>query len=115
MLTTSNPLARPRPSLLPFSPPAGEFAFWLGPSVDVLPYYGPVAARAVMHDHELWLHPSSLEGRGLPKPTLADRVSSRAAGDSRRKGPGASQQQQQAVAAEVDLCVGTCRLFSPLP
>lgn len=56
-------------------PAAGEFAYWLGPSVDVLPYYGPVAARAVMHDHELWLHPSSLEGRGLPRPTLAERVS----------------------------------------
>lgn len=60
--------------------PAGEFAFWLGPSVDVLPYYGPVAARAVMHDHELWLHPSSLEGRGLPRPTLQDRVRPSAGG-----------------------------------
>ena len=59
-------------------PCAGEFAFWLGPSVDVLPYYGPVAARAVMHDHELWLHPSSLEGRGLPRPSLQDRVRGRA-------------------------------------
>lgn len=59
-------------------PCAGEFAFWLGPSVDVLPYYGPVAARAVMHDHELWLHPSSLEGRGLPRPSLQDRVRRRA-------------------------------------
>lgn len=59
--------------------PAGEFAFWLGPSVDVLPYYGPVAARAVMHDHELWLHPSSLEGRGLPRPALQDRVRRRTA------------------------------------
>ena len=61
---------------LPFSP-AGEFAFWLGSGVDVLPYYGPVAARAVMHDNELWLHPSCLEGRGLPRSTLLDRVSER--------------------------------------
>lgn len=67
------------PCLGPHSPrapasPAGEFAFWLGPTVDVLPYYGPVAARAVMHDHELWLHPSSLDGRGLPRSTLSERV-----------------------------------------
>ena len=59
----------------PAAAAAGELAFWLGPEVDVLPYYGPVAARAVMHDCQLWLHPSSLEGRGLPRPTLVDRVS----------------------------------------
>lgn len=72
------PRQRPR---LPCRP-AGEFAYWLGPSVDVLPYYGPVAARAVMHDHELWLHPSSLEGRGLPRPALTDRVSAAAGGEA---------------------------------
>jgi hypothetical protein len=66
------PLTPPTPPPPPALP--GEFSFWLGDGVDVLPYYGTVAARAAMHDHELWLHPSSLEGRGLPRTTLADRV-----------------------------------------
>lgn len=42
--------------------------------MDVVPYYGSVAARSVMHDNEIWLQPSSLDSRAMHKPLLHDRV-----------------------------------------
>lgn len=45
---------------------AGEWAFWGAPGTTVVPYAGSAAARAVIQDHELWLAPSSLDGKAMP-------------------------------------------------
>ena len=41
----------------------GEFTFWAGQGCNVVPYAGSTAARALIHDHELWLQPGSLDHR----------------------------------------------------
>lgn len=53
---------------------AGECARWLGPDVDVVSYHGNVGARTILHDNELWLQPGSLDGRGVQRAVLPDRV-----------------------------------------
>jgi hypothetical protein len=57
---------------------AGEWAFWGAPGTNVVPYAGSAAARAVIQDHELWLAPSSLDGKATPRlrlrPGLAAKV-----------------------------------------
>ena len=45
----------------------GEFAFWGAADLNVVAYAGSLAARAVIHDHELWLAPTSLDGRTKPR------------------------------------------------
>lgn len=45
---------------------AGEWALWGAPGTSVVPYAGSAAARAVIQDHELWLAPSSLDGKAMP-------------------------------------------------
>jgi hypothetical protein len=53
----------------------GECAHWLGPGADVVCYHGAAAARAAIHDHELWLSPASLDGRAAGLlPALGDRL-----------------------------------------
>jgi hypothetical protein len=42
---------------------AGELAFWAAPGMSVITYSGSAAARSVLHDHELWLQPSSMDGK----------------------------------------------------
>lgn len=41
----------------------GEFRFWAGTSLNVVPYVGSSASRTVIHDYELWLSPGSMDGR----------------------------------------------------
>lgn len=41
----------------------GEFAFWAGGGLNVVPFSGSALARSIIHDHELWLSPTSLDGR----------------------------------------------------
>ena len=54
-----------------------NWEFWGGPEVNVVSYVGSTAARALLHDHELWLSPESLDSRssflqkqGLPPKVL---------------------------------------------
>lgn len=42
---------------------AGEWSFWAPPSTNVVVYSGSVSARNCIHDHELWLQPSSMDGK----------------------------------------------------
>ena len=41
----------------------GEFAFWAGRGVNVVTYAGPCHARSVILENELWLQPSSMDGK----------------------------------------------------
>jgi SNF2 family DNA or RNA helicase len=41
----------------------GELAFWAPPDFNAVTYSGLVAARNCIHDHELWLQPSSMDGK----------------------------------------------------
>lgn len=41
----------------------GEVAFWAGPACNLVTYAGTASARALIHDHELWLAPGSLDHR----------------------------------------------------
>ncbi len=41
----------------------GEFAFWAGQECNVVTFAGSSAARSLIHDHELWLSPGSLDHR----------------------------------------------------
>jgi hypothetical protein len=41
----------------------GELAFWAPPELNTVVYSGSVAARTCLHDHELWLAPSSMDGK----------------------------------------------------
>lgn len=43
--------------------PAGELAFWAPPDTHVVTYSGSVAARSILAEHELWLQPTSLDGK----------------------------------------------------
>ena len=45
---------------------ASNWEFWAGPGVNVVPYIGTSAARALIHDHELWLAPESLDTKTSP-------------------------------------------------
>ena len=55
--------------MLVIMPPArlafweGEFRFWAGSSLNVISYVGSAASRGIIHDHELWLSPGSMDGR----------------------------------------------------
>lgn len=49
------------PTALPFW--EGEFAFWAGQECNVVAYAGTLAARTLIHEHELWLAPGSLDHR----------------------------------------------------
>jgi hypothetical protein len=40
----------------------GELAFW-GAGTNAVSYAGPVTSRSIIHDHELWLHPASLDAK----------------------------------------------------
>jgi hypothetical protein len=42
---------------------AGNAEFWGGPELNVVPYLGSAAARGLIHDHELWLAPESLDSK----------------------------------------------------
>lgn len=42
---------------------AGELAFWAPVDVHVLTYAGSAAARSILYENELWLQPSSLDGK----------------------------------------------------
>ncbi|KIY92413.1 SNF2 family DNA-dependent ATPase [Monoraphidium neglectum] len=48
-------------SMLPFW--EGELAFWLPEGANIVAYSGSVAARNALHDHELWLQASSMDGK----------------------------------------------------
>ena len=54
-----------------------NWEFWGGPEVNVVSYVGSTAARALLHDHELWLSPESLDSRSsfLQKQGLPAKVS----------------------------------------
>lgn len=53
----------------------GECVRWLEASrLDIICYQGSVGARTVLFDHELWLQPTSLDGRGVHKALISDRV-----------------------------------------
>lgn len=41
----------------------GELRFWAGAELDVVSYCGSSAARAVIHDYELWMHPDSNDSK----------------------------------------------------
>ena len=41
----------------------GEFAFWAGKEVNVVSFAGSSTARSIIHDHEMWLTPGSMDGR----------------------------------------------------
>jgi len=41
----------------------GELAFWCPADTNVVAYSGSVAARNALHDHELWLQASSMDGK----------------------------------------------------
>lgn len=43
----------------------GEFAFWAGQECNVVTFAGSPAARNLIHDHELWLAPGSLDHRNF--------------------------------------------------
>ena len=47
----------------------GETALWVGDDANVIVYAGSLAARNVMHDHELWLSPGSLDGKSATHKT----------------------------------------------
>jgi hypothetical protein len=55
-----------------------NWEFWGGPEVNVVSYVGSTAARALLHDHELWLTPESLDSKSsfLQKQGLPAKVSS---------------------------------------
>jgi len=57
---------------------AGEWAFWGAPGTNVVPYAGSAAARAVIQDHELWLAPSSLDGKATPRLRLRPGLAAKA-------------------------------------
>ena len=41
----------------------GEFAFWAGRHVNVVTYAGSAHVRGTVLDNELWLQPSSMDGK----------------------------------------------------
>jgi hypothetical protein len=53
----------------------GELAFW-GAGGNVVSYAGPMTCRNIIHDHELWLHPTSLDAKaaGELRASCAGRV-----------------------------------------
>jgi hypothetical protein len=64
----------------------GELAFW-GQGANSVSYAGPMTCRNIIHDHELWLHPSSLDAKAagelrascsgrVPKPGRAGNAAS---------------------------------------
>jgi putative hemolysin len=72
---------------------AGEWAFWGAPGTNVVPYAGSAAARAVIQDHELWLAPSSLDGKATPRLRLRPGLAAKARPTSARmpgRGAGAA-------------------------
>lgn len=60
-------------TMLPFW--EGETALWVGDDANVIVYAGSLAARNVMHDHELWLSPGSLDGKSATHKTREVRCS----------------------------------------
>ncbi len=40
-----------------------NWEFWTGPETNVVSYVGMSAARSLIHDHELWLSPESLDSK----------------------------------------------------
>ena len=40
-----------------------DWEFWAGQDVNVVSYMGMSAARTLIHDHELWLSPESLDSK----------------------------------------------------
>jgi hypothetical protein len=75
----SDPPTLPYPQVVcpsPFLPFwEGECEHWLGREVDVLSYHGTGSVRSILFDHELWLQPISLDGRGVHRPVIPERVS----------------------------------------
>lgn len=49
----------------------GEWEFWGRQGLHVVSYSGSAAAKAVIHEHELWLFPGCLDGKA-PKRLKAD-------------------------------------------
>jgi len=41
----------------------GEFAFWADAGCNVVSFAGSSVTRGIIHDHELWLTPGSMDGR----------------------------------------------------
>lgn len=41
----------------------GEFAFWAGKDVNVVTYEGSTHSRSTISENELWLQPSSMDGK----------------------------------------------------
>ena len=54
-------------TMLPFW--EGETALWMGDDANVIVYAGSLSARNMMHDHELWLSPGSLDGKSATHKT----------------------------------------------
>ena len=52
----------------------GECTRWLGAGVDVVVYHGTQVARSVLLENELWLQPDSLDGRGVTRPLIRERI-----------------------------------------
>jgi hypothetical protein len=66
----------------------GELAFW-GEGTNAVSYAGPITSRLIIHDHELWLHPSSLDAKAASE--------LRASCSGRVAKPGARQQRSAAA------------------
>ena len=54
----------------------GEWEFWGRQGLHVVSYSGSTAAKAVIHEHELWLSPGCLDGKAPKrhKGDLANKV-----------------------------------------
>ena len=60
----------------------GEFAFWAGKDVNVVTYEGSTHSRSTISENELWLQPSSMDGKSATyhsREALPERVCARAA------------------------------------
>lgn len=54
-------------TMLPFW--EGETALWMGDDANVIVSAGSLSARNMMHDHEMWLSPGSLDGKSATHKT----------------------------------------------
>lgn len=55
----------------------GEFEFWAGRDVNVVTYSGGAQARGIVLENELWLQPTSMDGKSATyqsRQALPDRV-----------------------------------------
>jgi hypothetical protein len=83
---------------------AGELAFWAPPDTHVVTYSGTVAARNTLHEHEMWLQPSSMDGK-LGSGSAAG-TSGRAALSARVPKPDVVLTTYEAVCSDVHVLAG---------